>query len=48
VTQDSVERSASSAIDGALSISTIPTGDSPESSIKVDLGKLNCEAVDAR
>jgi prepilin-type N-terminal cleavage/methylation domain-containing protein len=48
VTQDSVEKSASSAIDGALSITTVPTGDSPESSIKVDLGKLNCEAVDAR
>jgi prepilin-type N-terminal cleavage/methylation domain-containing protein len=48
VTQDSVERSASSAIDGALSISTVPTGDTAESSVKVELGKLNCEAVDAR
>lgn len=48
VTQDSVEKSASAAIDGALSISTVPTGDAAESSVKVDLGKLNCEAVDTR
>jgi prepilin-type N-terminal cleavage/methylation domain-containing protein len=47
-TEDALGVTTTAAIDGALSINSAPTGTTAESGLKVDLGKLNCEAVDDR
>lgn len=48
VTEDALGETTTAAIDGALSINSAPTGTTAESGLKVNLGKLNCEAVDGR
>jgi len=48
VTEDALGETTTAAIDGALSINAAPTGTTAETGLKVNLGKLNCEAVDAR
>jgi prepilin-type N-terminal cleavage/methylation domain-containing protein len=47
-TEDALGESTTAAIDGALSINSAPTGTTAETGLKVNLGKLNCEAVDDR
>ncbi len=48
VTEDAAGQVTTAAIDGALSINTVPTGATPDSGLNIDVGKLNCEAVDRR
>jgi hypothetical protein len=47
-TEDALGETTTAAVDGALSINSAPTGTTAESGLKVNLGKLSCEAVDAR
>ncbi|MGH2697617.1 MAG: type IV pilus modification PilV family protein [Actinomycetota bacterium] len=48
VTEDAAGEVTTAAIDGALSINSAPTGTTADSALKVNLGKLSCEAVDSR
>jgi len=48
VTEDATGEVTTAAIDGALSINSAPTGTTADSGLKVNFGKLSCEAVDSR
>jgi prepilin-type N-terminal cleavage/methylation domain-containing protein len=47
-TEDALGETTTAAVDGALNINAAPTGTTAESGLKVNLGKLSCEAVDGR
>ncbi len=47
-TEDVLGETTTAAVDGALNINAAPTGTTAESGLKVNLGKLSCEAVDSR
>jgi len=47
-TEDALGTTTTAAVDGALSINSAPTGTTAESGLRVNLGKLSCEAVDGR
>ena len=47
-TEDALGTTTSAAVDGALSINSAPTGTTAESGLRLNLGKLSCEAVDVR
>jgi prepilin-type N-terminal cleavage/methylation domain-containing protein len=47
-TEDVFGTTTTAAVDGALSINSAPTGTTAETGLKVNLGKLSCEAVDGR
>jgi hypothetical protein len=47
-TEDALGATTTAAVDGALSINSAPTGTTAETGLKVNLGKLSCEAVDGR
>jgi hypothetical protein len=48
IKEDALGETTTAAIDGALSINSAPTGSTADTALKVNLGKLNCEAVDDR